>query len=127
MNYLNEIFSHLFKLLQWWVVIMPWEKAVRVRFGKKVKILSSGIYLNIPLFDAVYVHTIRSRVLQMPPQTISTKDNKSLIITCSASYLIDDVFKLHNGLNQPEMTITNAILSYVCEKVSHIESSSITP
>lgn len=118
MNIISDFLTHIGKIFQWWVVVMPWEKCIRVRLGKKIAVLSAGTFFRIPFFDAIYIQTIRLRMVSLPLQTITTKDKFTLTINASAGYKISDIYKLYNTLHQPEGTICNIVLSKMAEYIS---------
>lgn len=119
MNQVKDFIEYIVNAIKIWVIVQPWEAGIRVRFGKKVKKLSKGIYFKIPYFDSVYVQETRLRVCSMPVQTISTKDNKTITINGAVGYLITDVEKLYKTLFHPETTITNMCMSYIAEYVNN--------
>ena len=127
MNYIGQIFDFIQKLLVWWVTISPWEQAVFVRGGKRVRVIGPGIHLRIPFFDQVYCQTTRLRVLQGSPQTITTKDGKTLTIVMALGYSIVDIKKVYMGLYQPESTLCNILQSSVAEAVREANYEECTP
>lgn len=123
MNYIKDTLEYLTKIFQWWVIVMPWEKAIRVRLGKQIKILSEGTHFRIPFIDAIYLQSIRLRVIEMSPQTIMTKDRQTLTVVCCAGYTITDILKLYQKMYQPETTISNIIMA---EIATHIASNNLS-
>jgi len=103
MNYLNDILQNIGKIFQWWVIISPWEKGIRTRFGKNVKVLEPGIHFKAPVFDCVFIQTIRSRNISLTIKTLSTMDAITISIGAVVSYSIKDIFKLYNTIHHPEM------------------------
>jgi regulator of protease activity HflC (stomatin/prohibitin superfamily) len=127
MNNLTEIFSHISKLFQWWVIIMPWEQGIRVRFGDKRKLLMPGTYFKIPFFDAVFSQTIRLRIVALSPQTVSTKDEKTLTLSAICGYRITDLNVMYDSLHHPESTICNIVASEISEFISKRNLCDISP
>lgn len=117
MNYVKETIEYLCKLFQWWVMIEPWERGIRTRFGKKVKLLEPGTHFRLPFFDSFYLQTIRLRVVSMAPQTISTMDGKTVTVSCSVGYSISNIMTLYNTLYQPEVTICNMVQAQIAEYI----------
>lgn len=117
MNIFKDTIEYLTKFFQWWIIVMPWEKAVRVRFGKNIKILSEGTHFRIPFFDAIYLQSTRMRVVQMPIQTISTKDNQTLTLTVCAGYSISNIETLYQKMAMPESTITNMVMGEISDYI----------
>ena len=115
---LQKFIDQLKEFLTWWVILTPWEKGIRVRFGKNVKLLDSGIYFKIPVFDQVYKQTIRTRNISNSIQTVSTNDGTAISIGLIIQYSINDIFKLYNTLYHPEFTIQNMILSKISKHIT---------
>lgn len=117
MEILNNLFNYIIKLFDLWFIVNPWEQAIRVRFGKKVKLLNAGIYFKIPYLDKIYINTVRKRMFDLSIQTITTKDEKTITLKCCAGYKIVDMYILYNSLFHPEITIGSMIMSKISEHI----------
>lgn len=118
MNYISQLIEFLQKLFVWWVTILPWERAVHVRMGKRVHILSEGMHLRIPFIDQVYTQTTRLRVMQGPPQTVTTRDGKTLMLVMAIGYTITDIEKVYRGIFHPEQSLSNMVQGAIADFVS---------
>lgn len=118
MEYIGQILNFIQKLFIWWVTVLPWERGVHVRMGKRVKILSGGMHFRIPLLDRVYVQTTRLRVMQGYPQTITAKDGKTITIVMAVGYTITDVVRLYQEMFHPEQSLANMVQGAVADFVS---------
>src|ERR1700744_3379389 len=118
MSYIGQIFEFLQKLFVWWITVLPWERAVHVRAGKKVRILSAGMHLRIPFLDRVYLQTSRLRVMQGSPQTITTKDGKTITIVMAIGYTITDIGQLYREMFHPEESLSNMVQGGIADFVS---------
>jgi len=119
MNALVAQFGSIIKgVFQWWVLLAPWEQALRVRRGKKVAELGAGLHLRIPLLDRFFVQSTRLRITDCPIQTVTTKDGKTITLKAQLGYRIEDLRLLYDTLHDAEGTITNIvqmeIANYVC-------------
>lgn len=117
MNNIRELIECVSKLFQWWIIILPWQKGMRIRLGNKVKLVSAGVHFKIPFFDQYYVQTTRLRVVQMAPQTISTKDKQTLTVVICAGYSISNIETLYNKMCQAESTISNIVMGEVSDYI----------
>lgn len=120
MGIIQQIQQFLSNLLKWWVILTPWQQGVRVRFGKHVKLLHTGIHLKLPLVDIVYMQPIRVRSHYIEDQTITLKCGKTITIASSLQYEIDDLLKLydtlHNAHDTIEQKVKGAIFKFLSTK-----------
>lgn len=115
MNIFKDLIDYLSKLFTWWIVVMPWEQGIRVTLGKNQMLMDKGIYLKLPLIHTVFIQEKRLRVINVPIQTISSRDGFALTVSCSVGYSIVDIVKLYSTLYQPDMTISNIVASKISE------------
>lgn len=127
MNIVKDLVDYLGKIFTWWVVIMPWQQGVRVSFGKRVDILHGGVYLKLPLIHTIYVQEKRLRAVNLPIQTVSSKDGFAFTVSLSVGYSIVDIRKLYNTLYQPDMTIASMVSSKVSEFIFNHSLSECNP
>ena len=118
MTPIKELLEYLLKIFRWWVSVLPWERGLRIRLGKNVKLLVPGFHFRFPFIDTVYIQTVRLRTVTIPPQTITTKDGQTLTITLVVGYSIEDIEKLFNSVHQPEATICNICSGEASDYVS---------
>lgn len=112
-------FIGIFKV---WMIVMPWEQAVRVRFGKHTELLNAGCHLKLPFVDSYYVQSTRKRNSVTGRQTILMKDGvQNTIITTVVGYAIADVLKLYSTLHHAEDTIRNMVMAEVVTAVCALD------
>lgn len=117
MNTIKEILDYISKLFKWWIIVNPWELGLRIRLGKYEKMLLPGLHFRIPFFDSIYVQTTRMRMVTLSPQTVTTRDGKTVTIVASVGYSISNLSELYKSLAHPESTICNLVLSSISEYV----------
>lgn len=123
----NDFVAQLISLFQWWIVIAPWESAIRVRRGKKIAVLTPGIHFRIPALDRFFVQRNKKRYMNTPTQTITTKDRQAVTVSGGTAYSITDIGLLYNTLSDPEDVIQIETLSLVVEYVAMHDLSDVTP
>lgn len=120
MNAVQAIIDFIKSLLDWWFIVEPWEQAIRVRFGKNVRLFTAGVYFKVPFFDSIYKQNTRRRVCDVPLITLSTSDNITISVHSSLGYIVKDVLKLHNTLQDAELAVKQEALGHVTRfVVSH--------
>jgi hypothetical protein len=127
MTVVQQLLSFLNTLLSWWVIVEPWEQAVRVRFGKHVRIFNAGLFWKIPFFDIIYKQNVRRRVSGLPAQTLTTGDGKSITVVGSIGYRVVDVLKLHTTLHDAETSILQEVLGAIAGFVIKSSISNCSP
>lgn len=127
MSFLSTLLSRFGNLLVWWIQIMPWERALRIRLGKHITELKAGIHLRIPVVDRFYVQTDRLRTCDLTSQTISTADGHTLTIAGIIRYRIADLKKLYLTLHHPETTLVDMAAAEVARFVASSNKNEVTP
>jgi hypothetical protein len=115
---LTTILQQLSRVLTWWVIVAPWEQALRVRFGKKVARLDAGIYFNIPFIDKVYKQSVRRRLNVIRPQTLTTLDRHVITYCGAIGYSVEDLEKLYDTLEAPNDTIENEVCGIIARFIA---------
>jgi regulator of protease activity HflC (stomatin/prohibitin superfamily) len=127
MNWVKETFEYLSKFLQWYVMVAPWEKGIRIRLGKNQKLLDPGIHFRVPFIDTIYIQPIRVRVAHLSAQTATTRDGQAVTFAVAVGYSINDIMKLYNSVNEPERTICNMVQGEATHYVAVNELKDCTP
>lgn len=123
----REILQALGQLFTWLVTVAPWEQAVRVRFGKRVKLLSAGLYVRIPFFDRVYRQSIRRRLVLMPSQCVTSRDGKAITVSASLGFVVKDVLKLYNTLHDATDTLESMVAAMLARYIATHDFANCTP
>lgn len=73
------------------VVIVAYQNAGVFRWGKYHRTLAPGFHWKIPLMDEVVQADVCTTTMRLPPQTLTTKDGKSIVAAVIVNYQIVDV------------------------------------
>lgn len=104
--------SRVFSGWKLWIVVPPWEIAVRVRLGKTATALQPGPHLRLPLLDHITNVNTRLRVTTCPPITVATetrgfiRQRKAL-----AGYIIADPLLAMQRFNSPMSAVDSLLQS----------------
>lgn len=118
MTAFQQILEFIRTLLSWFFTVSPWEQAIRIRGGSRVKLYGAGIYFKYPFFDVIYKQNVRKRISNISVQTLTTKDGKSLTLQGSLGYQISDIMKLHQTLHDGEESIRQEVLGLIANYVA---------
>ncbi len=113
-----EGLRQFFRALQVWVTIAPWEQGLRVRLGRRVKLLHAGIHLKLPIIDVLYIQTVRIRISSLGRQTATTQDGKAVTLSGAVGYAIEDIEKLYRSLHHAEDTIQSLARARIAQFIA---------
>ena len=113
-----ELFNRLLSLFTWVVMVAPWEQALRVRLGKHVKLLHTGMHLRVPVVDQVFRQPTRQRRCVLPPQVLTTADDVSLTLGAAIGYGIADLEKLYRSIHDAQDTIETDVAATITTYVT---------
>uniref|UniRef100_A0A6M3L1X4 Putative SPFH domain / band 7 protein n=1 Tax=viral metagenome TaxID=1070528 RepID=A0A6M3L1X4_9ZZZZ len=127
MDTLRFLFQQIGKVFTWWVTVLPWQTALRVRLGKHVTVLEAGVHWKVPLVHRVYAQNTRLLYADAPVQTLTTKDRQILAISAVIGYRITDVERLYTSIQQIDATILSLAMGVIAETVSSTDSADCSP
>ena len=114
-------------MFTWLVVVTPWEQVVRVRAGRRVRVLGAGMYLRIPFVDRLYRQSTRRRLSIIPAQTVTTKDGKAITIGAAVGYSITDLLQLYESIHDAADTIECEVSAVASEYFATHTFAECTP
>lgn len=122
-----DYLSRLLGGIAFWVVVLPWQQALRVRAGRHVRLLGPGVYLKLPVLDAVKIESVRRRTSTAPIQTLSTADGATVVVAAVIGYAIGDLEKLYRSLHHAEDTIIQTAQGAIAAEVFSLQRSEAEP
>lgn len=118
MGFLSDIFQEIKNLLTWYVIVTPWEAALRVRGGKNVTVLKAGVHWCVPIIHQVYRQSIRLRICDLPTQTLTTADGHTLTLKGMLGYEIKNIRKLYDKLQHADDALSNLVSGHIATFVA---------
>lgn len=125
MGNIKEFVEYIINMVKIWVIVQPFEKGLRIRAGKRIKKLEGGVHFKLPYFDSVYVQESRLRIADMPMQTTTTRDLKTVTLSGAIGYSISDIEKLYNTITHPETSIRNMAMSEIAAFLFTVDAKDI--
>ena len=91
MQALLDFLLGIWRDLLFFKIIAPWERGVRVRFGKYYRGFGPGVHFKIPFFDTFHIVNVRRQTVDLEDQTVETRDGIPVLISLSLQYEIRNV------------------------------------
>lgn len=117
-DWLNRLFDKLFSLWPMFVIVSPTERAARVTFGKHYRIVGPGIYLIWPIVQYVIRMEVITQVVDLPAQTVWTKDRHELVVSGSLRYHIVDVEKSLFAVQDLDKALSTLAMCVILEYIN---------
>lgn len=74
-----------------WKIVDQWEGGVHLRAGKFYRVVESGLNWKIPFFDKIWVTPVITQSIHLKPQTLTTLDDRSVVLSTIVRYHVVDV------------------------------------
>lgn len=74
-------------------IVNQWEMGVHLRFGKYYRVVQPGLVLKIPFIDKILKTEVITQTVHLQPQTLTTLDEKSIVLKSIIRYHVHDVKK----------------------------------
>ena len=104
-----------------WKIVDQWEEGVHLSTGKFKKIIKPGLNFKIPFFDQIITTPVITQTVNLSAQTVTSEDNRSVVLTSIVRYHIHDVQKFLLGVmhaNDVLVDTTQGIIRDVVEGCS---------
>ena len=62
-------------------IVNQWEEGVHLRYGKFLKVVRPGLVWKRPFFDKLWVTPVISQTVNLSPQTVTSLDEKSVVLS----------------------------------------------
>ena len=128
---LIDLFLQFIDLFKFWEVVDEYEEAVVLRFGRWSRNLSPGVHWRIPFgIEKILMDTVTYATINMGPQSLTTKDNKSIVVAAVIGFTTNDIKKLllevesaNNVLEDASYgCITRYVLEHTWDELTSVEA-----
>ncbi len=91
------------------------------RLGRHQRTLKPGLNFVVPLLDTVLVENTREQILDVPPQSVITKDNVTFEVDAVLFWKILDVEKAYYAIDNLEDGLRNLVLTTLRSEIGKME------
>ncbi|WP_369611589.1 slipin family protein [Sulfurisphaera javensis] len=106
-------------------VVAEWQRAVVLRLGRVLGVKGPGIIFLIPFVDRPLVVDLRIVTVDVPPQTIVTKDNVTVTIDAVVYYKVVDPMKAVVSVSNYPAAVLNYAQTSLRDIVGQMELDEI--
>lgn len=119
------MFDKLVDLLITWMklffftfVLHNYERGIVLRFGKFVKEVGPGIHFKWPFdVDEVFWGSVTPNVTHLDPQSLTTKDDVTVVVSVMVTFQIEDIRKVFLDFHSAGAVIQDATYGVVSDFV----------
>lgn len=115
---LLKVIAELWQEILPFYVIDEYEKGVVLRLGVKQRVVNPGLYLKIPFVDRVISTSVVPTTMPLFPQSITTKDNKNIVVRAVIKYKVADPETFLLKVNDATDAISDATQGIIRDVVS---------
>jgi regulator of protease activity HflC (stomatin/prohibitin superfamily) len=101
------------KIFPRFVAIFPNEGGVFLRMGKYKKTLRPGLYFCFPIVDEIQKLDITPQVINLPNQSVTTKDTKTIAVSGAVEYSIYDPQKALLEVQNFDVSLQNLSMGII--------------
>lgn len=127
MEWLQTIFNRFTEAFKWFYILQPWEQALRIRLGDKIIKHEGGLHFKVPYIDFIFKQNTRLRLSEVPAQTVTTLDGKTITLSGALSYRVGDVEPLYMALHMAENTLTRQVHGIISRYIAWHEYAECSP
>lgn len=115
--FLNKILEYLLELLPVWLIFAD-EGGIFLRGGRYRATLKPGIYFKIPLLDRIWTIKVIEQTVNLPNQSVTTRDGKTLAVSGAVRYEIEDAKKALLSIYNYDTSIQNIAMATIASVIS---------
>lgn len=127
MTWLNSLLTNFAEAFKWFYILQPWEQALRVRCGKNIRLHAGGLHFKVPYIDFIFKQNTRLRISDVPAQTVTTLDARTITLSGALQYRVADITPLFMKLHMAESTIAQECQAVLTEYIGWNDFAQCSP
>jgi membrane protease subunit HflK len=100
-------------------IVNQWEEGVHLRNGKFKRVVKPGLNFKVSFFDTIITTPVITQTVNLRSQTVTSKDEKSIVLSSIVRYHVHDVEKFLLGVmhaNDVLVDTTQGIIRDIVEE-----------
>jgi len=115
-TFVTVVFNNLMALMPF-VIVRSYQRGVRWRFGRHAISLEPGIHLKIWVYHQIEVSDVTDEFIELPIQSVVTKDEKLVCFSANVGYRIEDIVKHWENVQDFVESTHGAAMTHLAAKV----------
>ena len=115
-EWLQAIFN-FFGRFRIFYIVMPWEQAIRVRLGSRVKLVGPGFHWKFPFLDRVFTQNIRLHVVSSCSQTLEGEDGKAIAVVACIGFSIRSLLDVYKSVQHLDEALYSWASAEIAERI----------
>jgi regulator of protease activity HflC (stomatin/prohibitin superfamily) len=116
MTWIDAILSRIAELWPF-VRVNTYQRGVRFRAGRNPTELAPGIHFAVWWFDDVHVVDVAEQPINLPTQTVTTRDDVPVTFSANVTYEIADVVQMYTSVQDFEDSINAIAMIHLAQRV----------
>lgn len=100
--------------------VRSYQQGVKFSLGRDTATLPPGIHWYVPFFQAVEVENTAEETIDLPTQTVTTKDGIPVTFSANVVYLTHDARRRYCGLMNFDRSIGNVARNHLARRVRRL-------
>lgn len=115
-TFITIIFNNLMALMPF-VIVRSYQSGVRWRFGTRPVALAPGLHFKIWVYHQVEISDVTDEFIELPIQSVITKDNKLVCFSANIGYRISDIVKHWENVQDFVASTHGAAMTHLAKRV----------
>jgi regulator of protease activity HflC (stomatin/prohibitin superfamily) len=112
-----DFIRQILETIRPWQLVHPWEGGVRTRLGKRFRPIHPGVWLSIPLIDHFLIVDVKPQVVNLPNQSVETRDYKVRAVSGAVYYHIVNAEKALVEVQDIDSSLQSLALGVIADYV----------
>ena len=120
-----DFIAGFWNVLRPWVVVNDFEGGVILRFGRYYRKLTPGLHWKLPLADNALTTSTVITTMALRPQTLTTRDDLTIVISAIVKYHIADVRAYLLDIWDSADVLNDVTLGAIKETIASVDYSDL--
>ena len=124
-EWLKELITGSWDRVKPWEILLPTEAGVVYRIGKFNRVIRCGFNLKWPIIESTHHTDVTLTTMPLEPQTLTTSDRKSIVVSSMLRYEIYDVKPYFTEIWDADNVLEDVALSVIEDVIVNTDSNCV--